>query len=75
MNLNWIRPIGILKYARAPFQIFSNDLTTVFKWTFHKYSLILYADDSIKHFHSCSVNELNEFEVLLNMDIIIRRNC
>ena len=41
MNLNWIRPIGILKYARAPFQIFSNDLTTVFKWTFDKYSLIL----------------------------------
>ena len=30
MNLNWIRPIGILKYARAPFQIFSNDLPTVF---------------------------------------------
>ena len=38
LNLNWIQPIGILIYARAPFQIFSNDLSTVFKLTY-QYSL------------------------------------
>ena len=33
--------------------------------------MILYADDLIKHFDSCSVNE---FEVSLNMDIFIQIN-